>query len=97
MNAPARSLTVFIDRALEPVRPWLEDDQVVEICANGPGEVWVERFGQAARQVRAQNQGQLFFSRVQRFSAQEFVEIAVGQPEGVVHCMFLAATGVIGP
>lgn len=48
MNAPARSLTVFIDRALEPVRPWLEDDQVVEICANGPGEVWVERFGQSA-------------------------------------------------
>jgi type IV secretion system protein VirB11 len=48
VNAPARSLTVFIDRALEPVRPWLEDDQVVEICANGPGEVWVERFGQSA-------------------------------------------------
>ncbi|MGR9426200.1 P-type DNA transfer ATPase VirB11 [Rhizobium leguminosarum] len=48
MNAPARSPTVFIDRALEPVRPWLADDQVVEICANGPGEVWVERFGEAA-------------------------------------------------
>lgn len=48
MNALARSLTVFIDRALDPIRPWLDDDQVVEICANGPGEVWVERFGQAA-------------------------------------------------
>lgn len=48
MNVPARSLTVFIDRALEPIRRWLEDDQVVEICANGPGEIWVERFGQAA-------------------------------------------------
>lgn len=44
----ARSLTVFIDRALEPVRRWLDDDQVVEICANGPGEIWVERFGEAA-------------------------------------------------
>ncbi|CAH1696110.1 Type IV secretion system protein [Hyphomicrobiales bacterium] len=48
MSVVARSLTVFIDRALEPIRPWLEDDQVVEICANGPGEVWVERFGQSA-------------------------------------------------
>lgn len=48
MNVAARSLTVFIDLALEPIRPWLEDDQIVEICANGPGEVWVERFGQSA-------------------------------------------------
>ena len=48
MSVVARSLTVFIDRALEPIRPWLEDDQVVEICANRPGEVWIERFGQSA-------------------------------------------------
>jgi type IV secretion system protein VirB11 len=48
VNVAARSLTVFIDLALEPIRPWLEDDQIVEICANGPGEVWVERFGQSA-------------------------------------------------
>ena len=48
MNAPTRSPTVFLDRALAPIRPWLDDDQVVEICANGPGEVWVERFGEAA-------------------------------------------------
>ena len=48
MNVSARSLTVFIDRALEPIRAWLEDDQVVEICANGPGAIWVERFGEAA-------------------------------------------------
>ena len=48
MNMPMRSPTVFLDRALEPIRAWLFDDQVVEICANGPGAVWVERFGQAA-------------------------------------------------
>lgn len=48
MNAPAPALTVFVDRALAPIRRWLDDDQVVEICANGPGEVWVERFGQSA-------------------------------------------------
>lgn len=41
-------MTVFLDRALAPIRPWLLDDQVVEICANGPGRVWVERFGQSA-------------------------------------------------
>ena len=48
MNAPTRSPTVFLDRALGPIRSWLLDDQVVEICANGPSEVWVERFGKAA-------------------------------------------------
>ena len=48
MNAHTRSPTVFIERALAPIRPWLDEAQVVEICANGPGEVWVERFGKAA-------------------------------------------------
>ena len=48
MNAPARSPTIFVDRALEPIRRWLDDDEVVEICANGPGEIWVERMGEAA-------------------------------------------------
>lgn len=48
MSALSRNLTVFIDRALDPIREWLADDQVVEICANGPGEVWIERFGQSA-------------------------------------------------
>ena len=37
--------TVFLTRALEPIRPWLDDDTVVEICANRPGEVWVEIAG----------------------------------------------------
>ena len=37
--------TVFLDRALEPIRRWLQDDTVVEICANRPGEVWVEIAG----------------------------------------------------
>lgn len=53
MNVPARNLTVFVDRALEPVRPWLDDDRIVEICANGPGEVWVECFGGAAMERHA--------------------------------------------
>jgi len=37
--------TVFLESALEPLRPWLQDDSVVEICANQPGEIWVEVFG----------------------------------------------------
>ena len=37
--------TVFLSRALDPIRPWLDDDTVVEICANRPGEVWVEIAG----------------------------------------------------
>ncbi len=48
MNAISLHRPVFLDRALGPLRPWLDDDQVVEICANGPGEIFVERFGQAA-------------------------------------------------
>jgi type IV secretion system protein VirB11 len=48
VNAISLHRPVFLDRALAPLRPWLDDDQVVEICANGPGEIFVERFGQAA-------------------------------------------------
>jgi len=39
------SVPVFLSKALEPLRPWLEDDSVVEICVNRPGEVWVEVIG----------------------------------------------------
>lgn len=46
-------MTVFLDRALAPIRPWLDDGEVVEICANGPGAVWVERFGEAAMERHA--------------------------------------------
>ena len=44
----AQTVSVFLDRALDPIRPWLADPGVVEICANGPGAVWVERFGESA-------------------------------------------------
>ena len=46
-------MTVFLDRALAPIRPWLDDGEVVEICANGPGAVWVERFGRSAMERHA--------------------------------------------
>lgn len=39
------SVPVFLSKALEPLRPWLEDNSVVEICVNRPGEVWVEVIG----------------------------------------------------
>lgn len=35
----------FTSESLKPVRPWLDDPDVVEIAANGPGRVWIERLG----------------------------------------------------
>lgn len=42
--------SVYLDRALEPLRPWLANRQVVEIVANGPGVIFVEVMGEAAMQ-----------------------------------------------
>ena len=36
---------LFLSKALAPLRPWLDNPKVVEICANGPGSVWVEILG----------------------------------------------------
>jgi type IV secretion system protein VirB11 len=38
--------TVFLDKALAPIRPWLDDETVVEICVNGPGALWIEVTGE---------------------------------------------------
>ncbi|XNY09598.1 ATPase, T2SS/T4P/T4SS family (plasmid) [Sinorhizobium meliloti] len=35
----------FLNRALEPIREFLDDPRVVEIAVNKPGHVYVERFG----------------------------------------------------
>ncbi len=46
--------TVFLQDALGPLRDWLGDDSVVEIVANGPGELFVEVMGESAmRRVEA--------------------------------------------
>lgn len=37
----------FLNRALEPLRPFLDDSQIVEISINSPGQVYVERLGSA--------------------------------------------------
>lgn len=37
----------FLNRALEPLRAFLDDGQVVEISVNAPGQVYVERLGAA--------------------------------------------------
>lgn len=42
--------TIFLAKSLEPIRKWLEDDSVVEICVNRPGEVWVEIAGESQMQ-----------------------------------------------
>lgn len=45
MNAP-----VFLSKALDPLKTWLDDPRVVEICVNRPGTVWVEVIGDTAMQ-----------------------------------------------
>ncbi|WP_192247984.1 P-type DNA transfer ATPase VirB11 [Mesorhizobium caraganae] len=40
-----RSAHYFLERALDPVRPFLDDPAVIEIAVNRPGEVYVERLG----------------------------------------------------
>lgn len=52
MNAGANSTATatqsryyFLDRALEPLRPFLNDPKVVEIAVNKPGHVYIERLG----------------------------------------------------
>lgn len=37
--------SVFLSKALQPLREWLADERVVEICANEPGRIWVEILG----------------------------------------------------
>jgi type IV secretion system protein VirB11 len=37
--------TAFINEALKPLRKWLDEPQVVEIIANQPKEIFVERLG----------------------------------------------------
>ena len=39
---------MFLDQALNPLRPWLESPDVVEILINRPGEVFVEVLGAPA-------------------------------------------------
>ncbi len=40
--------SVYLHSYLEPLRPWLDADDVTEILVNRPGEIWVERTGQPA-------------------------------------------------
>ncbi len=35
----------FLNRALEPIREFIDDPRVVEIAVKKPGDVYVERFG----------------------------------------------------
>lgn len=44
----ADAKTIFLDQALTPIRCWLDDDSIVEIVANGPGELYVEVMGESS-------------------------------------------------
>jgi type IV secretion system protein VirB11 len=54
VDKSADAHTIFLEDALGPLREWLIDDTVVEIVANGPGELFVEVMGEAAmRRIEA--------------------------------------------
>ena len=36
---------VFLKQFLRPIQPWLDKDNVSEVCVNRPGEAWVEEQG----------------------------------------------------
>jgi type IV secretion system protein VirB11 len=42
------SLPVFFRQAAEPIRRWLQNPDVIEICCNRPGEVWIEALNRPA-------------------------------------------------
>jgi type IV secretion system protein VirB11 len=50
MTATVHSLAggVFLSKYLEPLRHWLAQADVSELCINRPGELWIERSGQPA-------------------------------------------------
>ena len=47
-NPSRESLPAFSRQVAEPIRQWLQNPDVIEICVNGPGEVWVETLGKPA-------------------------------------------------
>lgn len=49
MAQPSR----FLSESLKPIQQWLDDPAVVEIAANGPGKVWIERIGADAMLEKA--------------------------------------------
>jgi type IV secretion system protein VirB11 len=54
VDKDADAHTVFLEDALGPLREWLNDETVVEIVANGPGELFVEVMGESAmRRIEA--------------------------------------------
>ena len=53
------SLPVFFRQAAEPIRRWLQNPDVIEICCNKPGEVWIEALNKT-------DDGAIFCSRARR-------------------------------
>lgn len=47
---PDEPQDVYLKSFLKPFAPWLEDDEVLEILVNRPGEIWIERAREASMQ-----------------------------------------------
>src|SRR5208337_2650545 len=58
------TLPVYFRQAASPIRRFLQDSNVIEICVNRPGEVWIEALGRPA---------------MERFEVPEMTEEAIGR------------------
>src|SRR5208282_2650564 len=58
------TLPVYFRQAASPIRRFLQDTDVIEICVNRPGEVWIEALGRPA---------------MERFEVPEMTEEAIGR------------------
>src|SRR6516225_756369 len=58
------TLPVYFRQAASPIRRFLQDTDVIEICVNRPGEVWIEALGRPA---------------MERFEVPELTEEAIGR------------------
>lgn len=98
MNAGANSAATatqsryyFLDRALEPLRPFLNDPKVVEISVNKPGHVYVERIGadhmefhevHALSAVEIQNIGERVAGATDQFVSKSAPILSAALPTG---------------
>lgn len=65
---PDEFRSIYLQSYLEPLRPWLDAEDVTEILVNRPGQIWVERTGAPA--MERHEVPELDSSLLQRLSQQ---------------------------
>lgn len=89
--AATQSRYYFLERALEPLRPFLNDPKVVEISVNKPGHVFIERLGadhmeflevHALSAVEIQNIGERVAGATDQFVSKSAPILSAALPTG---------------